>query len=70
MQRSLFGVFTAFLCAICVLLALEAFRKKWLSSDFSAKCLYKSSEFDSRFLRNLILIRNWSIRCLQINTMI
>lgn len=28
MQRSLFGVFTAFLCAICVLLALEAFRKK------------------------------------------
>jgi hypothetical protein len=28
MQRSIFGVFTAFLCAICVLTAIPAFRKK------------------------------------------
>lgn len=28
MQRSIFGLFTAFLCGICVLCALQAFRKK------------------------------------------
>lgn len=28
MQRSIFGVFTAFLCVICFFLALEAFRKR------------------------------------------
>lgn len=28
MERSLFGLFTAFLCGICVLCAIQAFRKK------------------------------------------
>lgn len=28
MQRSIFGVFTAFLCGICVLSALATFQKK------------------------------------------
>ncbi|EFR44135.1 MULTISPECIES: hypothetical protein [Streptococcus] len=28
MQRSIFGVFTAFLCAICFLCAMTAFKKK------------------------------------------
>ncbi|KGR72519.1 membrane protein [Streptococcus phocae subsp. salmonis] len=27
MQRSIFGVFTAFLCAICILCAIPAFKK-------------------------------------------
>lgn len=28
MQRSIFGLFTTLLCGICVLCALQAFRKK------------------------------------------
>lgn len=28
MQRSIFGVFTAFLCGICLLLAIPAFQKR------------------------------------------
>ncbi|TCD46323.1 hypothetical protein D3X11_02505 [Streptococcus sp. X16XC17] len=28
MEKSLFGIFTAFLCAICVICSLQAFQKR------------------------------------------
>ena len=57
MERSVFGFFTAVLCVICLICALQTFRKKrfGLAILFLTKCFYQSCEFHSRLLYDLVL---------------
>ena len=57
MERSVFGFFSAVLCVICLICALQTFRKKtvWPRYFILTKCFYQSCEFHSRLLHDLIL---------------